>query len=121
MLFSCFLRNHCKNHRCESTNVGAVDTALIEKEISVTTKKEREAYKWWTPDYRFKIGKYAAENGNTAAVCKFKAEFPGLNESTVREFKKKYNIKITSTAKEKREMSKYWSQSIHPSVVDHHY
>ena len=45
MLFNCFFRNHCKNHRCESTNVGAVDTALIEKEISVTTKKEREAYK----------------------------------------------------------------------------
>ena len=26
--------------RCESTNIGAVDTGLIEKEISVTTKKE---------------------------------------------------------------------------------
>ena len=34
---------------CESTNNGAVDTDLIEKEISVTTKKEREAYHRWTP------------------------------------------------------------------------
>ena len=33
--------------RCESTNVGAIDTGLIEKEISVTTKKESETYHKW--------------------------------------------------------------------------
>ena len=45
-------------------------------------------------------------NRNTAAVRKFKAEFPHLNESTVREFKEKYNIEIPNTAKENKEVSK---------------
>ena len=36
----------------------------------------------------FKIGKYAIENGSAAAVRKFKSNFPKLNESTVRDFKK---------------------------------
>ena len=53
----------------------------------MTTKKERDTYQKWTPNDPFKIGKYAAENGNSAAVRKFKGEFPRLNESTVREFK----------------------------------
>ena len=37
---------------------------------------------------RYKIGKYAIENGSAAAVRKFKSNFPKLNESTVRDFKK---------------------------------
>ena len=36
----------------------------------------------------------AAENGNAATFCKFKAEFPRLNESTVREFKKRYKLRL---------------------------
>ena len=55
---------------------------------------------------RFKIGKYAAENGNAETVRKFKAEFPRLNQSTVREFKKRYNTEIANAAKEKREVTK---------------
>ena len=94
---------------------------INEKEISVTTKKEREAYHRWTPADRFRIGEYAAENGNTAAVRKFDAEFPRLNESTAREFKKKYNIKIVNAAKEKREVSKlvpkYSSQTGRPLLL----
>ena len=43
--------------------------------------------------------KYAAENGNTATVRKFRAEVPRLDESIVREFKKKYNIEIVNAAK----------------------
>ena len=93
---------------------------INEKEVSVTTKKEREAYRW-TPADRFRIGEYAAENGNTAAVRKFNAEFPRLNESTAREFKKKYNIKIVNAAKEKREVSKlvpkYSSQTGRPLLL----
>ena len=55
---------------------------------------------------RFKIGKYAAENGNAETVRKCKAEFPRLNQSTVREFKKRYNTEIANAAKEKREVTK---------------
>ena len=69
-------------------------------------KKERIAYKKWTPFDRFKIGKYASENGNISPVRKFRAEFPRLNESTVREFKKKYTIEIENAEKEKREVNK---------------
>ena len=41
--------------RWESTNIGAVDTGPIEKEIQVTIKKERETYHKWTPQDRFKM------------------------------------------------------------------
>ena len=92
--------------RCESTSIGAVDSGLIEKKISVTTKKERETYHKWSPQDRFKICKYAAENGNAATVRKFKNEFPRLTESTVREFKKRSNTEIPNSAKEKREVTK---------------
>ena len=39
-----FLKHTVETTRCESTIIDAVDTDLIEKEISVTTEKEREAY-----------------------------------------------------------------------------
>ena len=67
---------------------------------------ERKAYCRWTPADPFKIDKYAAENGNTAAVANLNLNFLILNESIVRGFKKKYNITITNVAKEKREVSK---------------
>lgn len=44
----------------------------------------------WTENDRYKIGKYASENGNNSAVRNFKKEFPSIKESTVREFKKRY-------------------------------
>ena len=78
-------------------------------------KKERQIYQRWTPSDRFKIGKYAAVNGNIASVRKFQAEFTHLNESNVREFKKKYNTEIANATKEKREAAsvipKYSSQT----------
>ena len=49
-----FLETTVETTRCESTNIGLVDTDLIEKEIFVTTKKEIEAYHRWTPTDRFK-------------------------------------------------------------------
>ena len=87
-------------------NICAVDTDLIENKIFVTTKKERKAYCRWTPADPFKIDKYAAENGNTAAVANLNLNFLILNESIVRGFKKKFNITIANVAKEKREVSK---------------
>ena len=44
-----------------------------------------------TDERRAAIGKYAAENGNSATVKKFQGDFDGqLGESTVRLFKQKY-------------------------------
>ena len=87
----------------------------------MTKKRERQTYQEWTPSDRFKIGKYAAVNGNIASVCKCQAEFPHLNESTVREFKKKYNTEIANAVKEKREVAnvnpKYSSQTGRPLLL----
>ena len=107
--------------RSESGKLGSIHNDAIEKEISVTKKRERQTYQEWTPSDRFKIGKYAAVNGNIASVCKCQAEFPHLNESTVREFKKKYNTEIANAVKEKREVAnvnpKYSSQTGRPLLL----
>lgn len=46
-------------------------------------------YHKWTEKDRYDIGKYCAENGNVAALRKFKNEFRDLEKSTVRTFKKR--------------------------------
>ena len=43
---------------------------------------------------RYKIGKYASENGSAATVRKFKSDFSILNESAVLDFKRKYEKKL---------------------------
>ena len=40
------------------------------------------------------MGKYALETGTSAAVRKFRPNFPKINESTIRVFKKKYEEKL---------------------------
>ena len=118
----CILETIVETTRRESVsmNIGAVDSTAIDKEI-MTTKKERDTYQKWTPTDRFKIGKYAAENGNSAAVRKFKDEFPRLNESTVREFKKRYTAEVANAAKEKREVKeaipRYSSETGRPLLL----
>ena len=49
------------------------------------------------------MGKYASENGTSAAVRKFRPDFPKINESTIRQFKKKYEEEL-KLAKQKREV-----------------
>ena len=66
------------------------------QEIHTTTDKtgtrKRKAYTAFTAEQRAAIGKFASENGNAAAVEKFKDNFEGgkLRESTVHLFKKRY-------------------------------
>ena len=50
----------------------------------------RGKYEKYTDKERYDIGKYGSEYGATAAVRKFKKDYPSLNESTVRCMKKKY-------------------------------
>ena len=54
----------------------------------------RGTYKVYTPENRALIGKYALENGNKSARLKYLVDFPNLNESTVRNFKKAYKEKV---------------------------
>ena len=43
---------------------------------------------------RFQIGKYAAENGTAVLVRKYRPNFSKINESTIREFKRKYEVQL---------------------------
>ena len=45
------------------------------------------------------VGKYAAENGNENARQHFSKDFPDLKESTIRNFKKKYYVKLAEARK----------------------
>ena len=69
-------------------SLGVVDNLAIESSIK-KSKKARGKYKKYTNEQRFEMGKFASENGPAACVRRFKTVFPKLNESTVREFKKK--------------------------------
>ena len=68
--------------------MGHIDRVAIKKELDGSLKK-RESYIKYTPQDRYKIGKYGSENGPAAAARKFKSRFPKLNESTVRSLRQK--------------------------------
>ena len=46
--------------------------------------KKRKRYINFTDEERGKVGQFAAENGNNAAIKKFRAQFLDFGESTVR-------------------------------------
>ena len=50
------------------------------------------------------MGKYASETGTSAAVRKFRPDFPKINESTIREFKKKYDEELKLAKQQNREV-----------------
>ena len=74
--------------------MGHIDHVAIEKELDGSLKK-RESYVKYTPEDRYKIGKYGSENGPAAAVRKFKSRFPKLNESTARSLRQKHQSELT--------------------------
>ena len=50
------------------------------------------------------MGKYASETGTSAAVRKFQPDFPKIKESTIREFKKKYEEELKLAKQQNREV-----------------
>ena len=50
------------------------------------------------------MGKYASETGTSAAIWKFRPDFPKINESTIREFKKKYEEELKPAKQQSREV-----------------
>ena len=54
----------------------------------------------YTPVDRERIGKYAVEHVNKNAKLRFSKDFPNLNESTVRNFKKSYVEKMNHQRKQ---------------------
>ena len=62
-------------------------------------RKTRGKYTTYSDQQRVAIGKYASENGPEKARKRFMAEFPNLNESTVRYFRRLYQQQIKEEAK----------------------
>ena len=73
-------------------DLGRIDLELLK----TATKKDnaRGKYKRYRDKQRYQMGKYASETGTSAAVRKFRPDFPKINESTIREFKKKYEEEL---------------------------
>ena len=69
------------------SNLGELDFQGVQDEIAQKKSKRKTSYPKYSAEDRFKIAKYASENGATAAVRKFKNPFPDMKESTVRGFK----------------------------------
>lgn len=75
----------------------------------------------WTDKNRYDVGKYASEHGNAAAVRNFKKGFPNIKESTVREFKKRYEKQIQEDKKKhlqpSKEIVKYHTKTGRPLLL----
>ena len=84
-----------------SIELGEIDCDATDREIQTSTSK-RKLYTKYSADERFKIGKYASENGPIAAVRKFEKQFPNMNESTARTFKKKCESELDGTKRQGR-------------------
>ena len=87
--------------RSEETGLGEVLTKEANTAVERVSEEERNGaecrkrkYTHFTPEQRAKIGKYAAEYGNTASVRHFSKEFSTLGESTVRLFRKGYEAEL---------------------------
>ena len=76
---------------CQANN--EVDAVL--KENTGEHGRKRKPYMKISDELRAKVGKFAAEQGNAAAVCKFSQEFESpLSESMVRSLKKAYLMEL---------------------------
>ena len=77
------------------TTLGDTDFATIQE----ASARKSVNYIKWTDENRYSIGKYASELGNTTAVRNFQKQFPHIKESTVREFKKRYEKQLHEAKK----------------------
>ena len=78
----------------------------MKDEIAQKKSKRKTSYQNYSEEDRFKIGKYASENGATAANKKFKNSYPDMKESTVRGFKSNYDEERKKAKRQSRPMTK---------------
>ena len=71
------------------TWLGSIDFKRVEAATGVVPNKGGRYQKYSDAEH-YKIGKYGSEMGATAAVMRFKKDFPTMNERTIREMKKRY-------------------------------
>ena len=72
-----------------SSGFAEIDCEIIEREINNSSSK-RQPYVEYPLEERYKIGKYASENGPIATMRKFQQRFPNMNKSTACTFTKKH-------------------------------
>ena len=84
-----------------SIELEEIDRDAIDREFQISTSK-RKPYTKYSADECFKIGKYASKNGPIAAVRKFEKQFPNMNESSARTFKKKYESELDDAKRQGR-------------------
>ena len=92
------------NVTANDVTMGVVDFEKIQKNEKATTRNKH--YAKWTEGDQYKIGHFAIENGPAATVRKFNKDFPHLNESTARVFRKKVQQELSKAAEENRAPSK---------------
>ena len=66
------------------SNLGELDFQGVQDEIAQKKSKRKTSYQKFSAEDRFKIAKYASENGATAAVRKLKNSYPDMKESSLR-------------------------------------
>ena len=76
--------------------MGTVDIVVADTSVSEQTSSLGKYIKYTAQD-RFKIGKYASENGSAGCVRAFKDKFTKINESTVRGFQKRYEQELAQS------------------------
>ena len=92
--------------------LGVVDVTTVEKNLGELPKTKRKTkYNKWTEEERWNIGKYASENGVSAAQRHFKTKFSGIAESTIRGYKNRYEKLLKSGESSKKAIPKYESAS----------
>ena len=97
------------------TGIGKRLTAAANREVERITsvnhsERKSKRYAAYSDKDHAKIGRYAAENGNVAALKRYKSEHEDLVKSTVRSFKSKY----LAAVKEKRAAYSYKTAKIKP-------
>ena len=82
-----------------SSGFGEIDHEITEREITNSSSK-RQRYVKYSPEERYKIGKYASENGSIATVSRFQQRFLNMNESAARTFRKRYESDLTDAKRQ---------------------
>ena len=92
----------------EETGLGALEHAEVVQTVAkaTNTSNRSSVYTKYTAVQRYRIGKYASEYGSTNAVRKFQKDFPSLKESTVGEFRKKYQKMLKENKNENQSPKK---------------
>ena len=88
------------------SNLGELDFQVVQNEIAQKKSNRITSYQKYSGEDHFKIGRYASENGVTAAVRKFKTLYPDMKESTVRGFKSTYEEELKKATRQSRTMTK---------------